>query len=125
MEARIDIKLTGLKIKKYILKEGYDVKCIQMYLGLACPQSIYKWFRGESLPSVEHLHKLSKLFNVHMEDLLVIIDTGDGPAKKEVMDAINARKKKSPKTDLELLGLEHLLEYGKIFGNRYNSRVMR
>ena len=51
---------------------GYDVKYIQEYLHLSCPQSVYRWFRGKVLPSVEHLCALSKLLNVHMEDLLVL-----------------------------------------------------
>lgn len=51
---------------------GYDVKYIQEYLHLSCPQSIYRWFKGRALPSAEHLCALSKLLNVHMENLLVL-----------------------------------------------------
>ena len=38
---------------------------------LSCPQPIYRWFKGQILPSVNHLFVLSKLLNVHMEELLV------------------------------------------------------
>lgn len=48
---------------------GYDVKYIQQYLHLSCPQSIYRWFKGKILPSVEHLSALSILLGVHMEKL--------------------------------------------------------
>ena len=45
---------------------------IQKYLHLSFPQSIYRWFKGKILPSVEHLCALSRLLNVHMEEFLVL-----------------------------------------------------
>ena len=63
---------TGIKLKAMLRMAGYDVKYIQEYLHLSCQQSIYRWFKGKALPSVEHLCALSKLLNVHMEDLLVL-----------------------------------------------------
>ena len=68
----IDPIKTGTKIKKMLKAAGYEVRDIQEYLHLSCPQSIYRWFKGKILPSVEHLCALSKLLNVHMEDLLVL-----------------------------------------------------
>ena len=68
----IDQIKTGLKLKMILKEAGHDVKYIQEYLHLSCPQSIYRWFKGKVLPSVEHLCALSKLLNVHMEDLLVL-----------------------------------------------------
>ena len=68
----IDQVKTGIKLKKTLKAAGYDVRDIQEYLHLSCPQSIYRWFKGKILPSVEHLCALSKLLNVHMEDLLVL-----------------------------------------------------
>ena len=68
----IDQVKTGKKIKTMLEKAGYDVKYIQAYLHLSCPQSIYRWFKGKILPSVDHLCALSRLLGVHMEDLLVL-----------------------------------------------------
>ena len=68
----IDQVKTGTKIKMMLEKAGYDVKFIQAYLHLSCPQSIYRWFKGKILPSVDHLCALSRLLGVHMEDLLVL-----------------------------------------------------
>lgn len=67
----IDMKKTGLQIKKLAIKNGYSVKDIQTYLSLSCPQPVYRWYKGSILPSVDNLLKLSELFGVHMEDLLV------------------------------------------------------
>ena len=70
----IDQVKTGIKIKTMLEKAGYDVKYIQAYLHISCPQSIYRWFKGKILPSVDHLCALSRLLGVHMEDLLVLKD---------------------------------------------------
>ncbi|MCX4379488.1 MAG: helix-turn-helix transcriptional regulator [Lachnospiraceae bacterium] len=40
-------------------------------MNLSCPQSVYRWMRGYALPTVDNLYMLSRLFDVHMEDLLV------------------------------------------------------
>jgi len=67
----IDIQMTGARLKEYARVYGYTVKDIQCYLGLSCPQAVYRWFKGLILPSVDNLLKLSELFDVNMEELLV------------------------------------------------------
>ena len=68
----IDQQRTGQKLKIMVKLAGYDVKYIQDYLNLSCPQPIYRWFKGQILPSVEKLCALSNLLDVHMEELLVL-----------------------------------------------------
>lgn len=68
----IDQVKTGIKLKMMLKAAGYEARDIQEYLHLSCPQSIYRWYKGKILPSVEHLCALSKLLNIHMEDLLVL-----------------------------------------------------
>ena len=43
----IDQVKTGIKLKMMLKTAGYDVKYIQEYLHLSCPQSIYRWFKGK------------------------------------------------------------------------------
>lgn len=69
--SNINMEQSGRKIQQFITKNGYDVKWIQEYLHLSCPQPVYRWFKGKVLPSVDHLFMLSRLFGVHMEDFLV------------------------------------------------------
>ena len=71
MYQSIDQIKTGKKLKKILELAGYDVKYIQDYLHLSCPQSIYRWYKGKTLPSLEHLAALSRLLHMHMEELLV------------------------------------------------------
>ena len=68
----IDVERTGLRLKQVVQNAGYDVKTVQHYLQLSCPQPIYRWFKGKLLPSVDHLLALSLLLHVRMEDLLVL-----------------------------------------------------
>ena len=67
----IDMIKTGQKIKECIQKTGYTVKDLQKILKLSCPQSIYRWFKGQILPSVDHLYTSSRILGVHMEELIV------------------------------------------------------
>ena len=67
----IDMQRTGVRLKEFIQKSGYCVADIQEYLHLSCPQPVYRWFKGMTLPSVDHLLMLSELLGVYMEELLV------------------------------------------------------
>lgn len=67
----INMLKTGQRLKKLIFEKGFTVKDIQNHLQLSCPQPVYRWMRGEILPSVDHLYVLSKVLGVHMEDMLV------------------------------------------------------
>lgn len=67
----IDMISTGKHLKNLARKFGYSVKEIQQYLGLSCPQPVYRWYKGAILPSIDNLLKLSELYNLHMEELLI------------------------------------------------------
>lgn len=67
----IDMIETGKHLKKLAQRKGYSSKDIQQYLGLSCPQPVYRWYKGVILPSVDNLLRLSELYQVHMEELLV------------------------------------------------------
>ena len=67
----INMRRTGFKLQRLAKQNGYSVKDIQKYLCLSCPQPVYRWYKGSILPSVDNLLRLSELFHVHMEELLV------------------------------------------------------
>lgn len=88
----IDKEKTGFKLKSMLKAAGYDVKFVQEYLHLSCPQPIYRWFQGKILPSVENLCALSRLLRVHMEELLVMQgQTADGRVNGIVDDMRSKR----------------------------------
>lgn len=69
--ASLDAVLTGRMIHFAVMRSGYSVKELQEMLGLSCPQPIYRWFKGRTLPSIDHLYALSQILGVPMNVLLV------------------------------------------------------
>ena len=69
---RIDMKATGSRIRNLRDLNGLSNKDIQSVFGFGTPQAIYKWMRGDALPSVDNLVILADLFNVTINDILVI-----------------------------------------------------
>lgn len=67
----IDLAGTGRHLKELVRSNGISVKEIQNLLHLSCPQPVYRWMKGQVLPTVDHLYALARLFSVHMEELLV------------------------------------------------------
>lgn len=67
----LNIKATGENIKKLRRKCGLTVENISQYMGFESTQAVYKWQSGKSLPTVDNLFALSKLFGVKIEDILV------------------------------------------------------
>lgn len=57
----IDLIATGQNIAKKRKHAGYSVRQMQKILGFSTPQAIYKWQRGESLPSIDNLAVLADL----------------------------------------------------------------
>ena len=67
---QIDVYRTGQNIRRIMIRQGLTVRDIQKYLGLSAPQSIYHWFDGRSMPTVDNLYALSELFGMPVDMLL-------------------------------------------------------
>ena len=68
----IDVVKTGERINQLRVAKKLSVKDIQGVFGFTTPQAIYKWQRGEALPSVDNLVVLSCVFGVSIEEILVV-----------------------------------------------------
>ena len=66
------MKLTGQNIASLRIKRGISVREMQHMLGFTTPQSIYKWQRGETLPTLENLAALACILDVSMDDILAV-----------------------------------------------------
>ncbi len=66
----IDVKRTGQNIKYIMQLRGMTVKDIQSFLELSTPQSIYHWFDGRNLPTLDNLYALSELFCLPVDVLI-------------------------------------------------------
>lgn len=67
----IDLAATGNNIRRLRMERGLTVRDLQSYFGFEEPRAIYKWQKGESLPTVDNLYALGKLFGVPMDQILV------------------------------------------------------
>ena len=68
----IDMVATGQNILRLRQQCGFSVKDLQEIFGFATPQAIYKWQHGTALPTLDNLLVLAMVFDVHMEDILVV-----------------------------------------------------
>ena len=68
----IDTVGTGIRIMDLRKKAGLPVKDLQMMLGFATPNAIYKWQNGAAMPTLDNLIVLAAIFNVPIDDIIVI-----------------------------------------------------
>lgn len=72
MIPHVNMTETGKQIKGFMIRCGLKVTDVQRTLGFSTPQAVYKWFNGQSIPTVDNLVILADLFNVMIDDILVI-----------------------------------------------------
>ena len=77
----LNAKRTGQYIKHLMEMRGLSVRDIQSVFGFFYPQAVYAWLCGKSVPSVDNLLVLAKLFGVTIDEILaydeVRIDFGE------------------------------------------------
>ncbi len=67
----IDLAATGSNIRRLRMERGLTVQDLQRYFGFEEPRAIYKWQKGECLPTVDNLYALGTLLEVPMDQILV------------------------------------------------------
>ena len=68
----IDMVKTGQNIARLRKQSGLSVRDLQDLFGFATPQAIYKWQQGTAMPTIDNLVVLAAIFQVRMDDILVI-----------------------------------------------------
>lgn len=68
----IDQEKTGRNILDLMNRKGMQVKDIQGACGFEKPQAVYKWLHGQTLPSIDNLLILSRLFETDLEGILTV-----------------------------------------------------
>ena len=71
----INMEKTGQNILHLREQAGLSVKELQEIFGFATPQAIYKWQRGTAMPTVDNLVVLAAVFNVPLDNILVVEET--------------------------------------------------
>ena len=66
----IDLHSTGARINELRRERGITVDELRVYLGMNNPNSIYKWFRGEVLPTLENMYALSVILEAPIDEII-------------------------------------------------------
>ena len=71
----INMTATGRNIVFLRKRAGLTVRDLQAIFGFANPQAIYKWQRGQALPTLDNLVILAAVFGVTISDIIVCDST--------------------------------------------------
>ena len=66
----LDARATGARIRELRMQKHLKVEDISQFMGFESGQAVYKWQRGESLPTVDNLFALSRLFGTTVDEIL-------------------------------------------------------
>ena len=67
----LDARATGARIRELRKARHLTVEEVARFMGFESEQAVYKWQRGDSLPTVDNLYALSRLFGTTVDDILV------------------------------------------------------
>ncbi len=70
----INVERTGKRIQRICERKGISAREIQEFMGFSARQSVYDWFRGKNLPTLDNLYALSRLLMVPMDTLVAASD---------------------------------------------------
>ena len=68
----IDMTATGANIKALLKTKGLKVADVQNMCGFNTPQAIFKWMRGDAMPSIDNLVILAHLLGVPIDQIIII-----------------------------------------------------
>ena len=83
----LDLAATGAKIKTVMKDKGITARELQIIMDFPYVQTIYNWFAGKNMPTIDNLVVLAKILAVPMDDLVVtnLIETViDDDAEEEL-----------------------------------------
>ena len=67
----LDLAATGAKIKTVMKDKGITARELQIIMDFPYVQTIYNWFAGKNMPTIDNLVVLAKILAVSMDELVV------------------------------------------------------
>ena len=67
----IDLSATGQNIERLRRRTGLSVRAMQESFGFSSPQAIYKWQRGECMPTLDNIVALAAVFGVTVDEIII------------------------------------------------------
>ena len=68
----IDLPATGVNIGALMKRNGVTAADVAERMGFSSRNAVYKWMKGESLPTLDNILILADLLDVTVEEILVI-----------------------------------------------------
>lgn len=68
----IDTKATGQNMKTMMKNKKMTITDIQVIFGFNTPQAIFKWFRGDAMPTIDNMIIFADIFGVKIDDIIVV-----------------------------------------------------
>lgn len=86
----LELDATGAKIKTLMKQRGITPRQLQLILNFPYVQTVYNWFAGKNMPTLDNLVVLAKVLDVAMDDIVVTkmvdVEIDDGE-DREVLSA--------------------------------------
>ncbi len=66
----INLRETGVNLHRIMDKRGITPKDIKEFLNLGSIQTVYNWFNGLNMPTIDNLYALSQFLQVSIDDII-------------------------------------------------------
>lgn len=70
----IDVTATGKNIKDMIKAKGFKIADVQQRCGFNTPQAIFKWMRGDSVPTIDNMVIIADMLGVTIDQIVVVVN---------------------------------------------------
>ena len=67
----LDLEATGAKIKTLMKQRGITLRQLQILLDFPYVQTVYNWYAGKNMPTIDNLVVLAQVLGVTMDDIVV------------------------------------------------------
>ena len=66
----LDLEGTGTKIKTLMKQRGITPRQLQILLNFPYVQTVYNWFAGKNMPTLDNLVVLAQILDVTMDEII-------------------------------------------------------
>ncbi|MBP5437627.1 MAG: helix-turn-helix transcriptional regulator [Treponema sp.] len=67
----LDVDATGAKIKSLMKQRGITPRQLQVILNFPYVQTVYNWFAGKNMPTIDNLIVLAQVLGVTVDEIIV------------------------------------------------------
>ena len=85
----LDLEATGTKIKTLMKQRGITPRQLQVLLDFPYVQTVYNWYQGKNMPTIDNLVVLAQILGVTMDEIVVtkMIEVDVAEEGREVLSA--------------------------------------